>query len=222
MQIEPVAIYRGALGAKFGVPRQSGLAPALEGSVEFLPPYRNREAFRGLEGFSRIWLIWGFHANKPAREEGEWSPTVRPPRLGGNTAMGVWATRSPYRPNPLGLSCVEVTGIDLENAILHVKGADLMDGTPIFDLKPYVVYADSFPAARSGFAAAAPQPVLEVVLPEALPLSPAEREALTEILSLDPRPAYQDDPQKIYGLLFAGRDWKFRVEGSRLTVLSYE
>ena len=220
MQIEAVAYYKGALGSKFGVPRQSGLVPALEGQIVFEPKYRRSEAFRGLEGFSHLWLIWGFHANKGAK--GEWQPTVRPPRLGGNAALGVWATRSPFRPNPLGLSCVEILSIDPENCILHVRGADLMDGTPIYDVKPYVVYADSIPGAVSGFATEAPSPTLEVELPESLPLQGQEREALQALLALDPRPAYQDDAEKEYGLSYAGLDIKFRVQGGRLTVLSYE
>ena len=149
MELQPVALYHGALGSKFGIPRQSGLVPSLQGRIVFEPAFRNRDALRGLEGFDRIWLIWGFSANKPAK--GEWQPTVRPPRLGGNAAVGVWASRSPYRPNPLGLSCVELEGID--GMDLLVRGADLMDGTPIYDIKPYVAYADSFPEARSGLRA---------------------------------------------------------------------
>ena len=183
----------------------------------FEPAFRNRNALRGLEGFDRIWLIWGFSANKPAK--GEWQPTVRPPRLGGNAAVGVWASRSPYRPNPLGLSCVELEGID--GMDLLVKGADLMDGTPIYDIKPYVAYADSFPEARSGFAAAAPEAKLEVRLPEGLALGPTEREALVGLLALDPRPAYQEDPDRVYGLPFGGKDVHFRVEGRVLTVIDY-
>lgn len=217
MEVRPVAHYRGALGSKFGVPRQSGLVPSLRGRIEFEPDFRNREALRGLEGFDRIWLIWGFSANRPAR--GEWQPTVRPPRLGGNTAMGVWATRSPFRPNPLGLSCVELEGI--VGMDLLVKGADLMDGTPIYDIKPYVVYADSFPDARSGFAAEAPGKALEVLIPEDLALAPEERETLSELLALDPRPAYQQDPEKVYGMPFGGKEVHFRVENGLLTVIDY-
>lgn len=220
MQIEAVAVYRGALESKFGVPRQSGLVPALEGRIVFEAPFRRPEALRGLEGFSHLWLLWGFHANKGAK--GEWQPTVRPPRLGGNTAVGVWATRSPFRPNPLGLSCVELLSIDPETCTLQVRGADLMDGTPIFDIKPYVVYADCIPDARSGFAASAPLPKLEVVLPDSLPLEARQREALRALLALDPRPAYQDDPEKVYGFPFAGHEVRFRVQEGRLTVLSYE
>ena len=217
MEIGPVAVYRGALGSKFGIPRQSGLVPSLRGRIVFEPEYRNREALRGLEGFDRIWLIWGFSANKPAK--GEWQPTVRPPRLGGNVSMGVWATRSPFRPNPLGLSCVELEGID--GMDLLVKGADLMDGTPVYDIKPYVAYADSFPEARCGFASCAPEAVLEVRIPEDLDITPEEREALTALLSLDPRPAYQEDPDRVYGMPFGGREVHFRVDRNILTVIDY-
>ena len=218
MELRPVALYRGALGSKFGIPRQSGLVPSLKGRIVFEPDFRNREALRGLEGFDRIWLIWGFSANKPAK--GEWQPTVRPPRLGGNVSMGVWATRSPFRPNPLGLSCVELEGID--GMDLLVKGADLMDGTPVYDIKPYVAYADSFPDACCGFAAAPPEAVLEVRMPEDLTITPEEREALSALLALDPRPAYQDDPDRVYGLPFGGREVHFRVDRNVLTVIDYD
>jgi tRNA-Thr(GGU) m(6)t(6)A37 methyltransferase TsaA len=216
LQIEPVAYYRGPFGSKFGIPRQSSLAD-IRGRIVFTETYRNREALRGLEGFGRIWLIWGFSANKPAK--GEWQPTVRPPRLGGNTAMGVWATRSPYRPNPLGLSCVEVEQIDGLEII--VKGADLMDGTPIYDIKPYVPYADSFPAAAAGFASEAPQPLLEVEIPENLPFTEQQRKTLRQILSLDPRPAYQDSPEREYAMPFEGADVRFRVQDGKVIVTEY-
>ncbi len=216
LQIEPVAYYRGPFGSKFGIPRQSSLAD-VRGRIVFTEAYRNREALRGLEGFGRIWLIWGFSANKPAK--GEWQPTVRPPRLGGNTAMGVWATRSPYRPNPLGLSCVEVEEIDgLE---IVIKGADLMDGTPIYDIKPYVPYADAFPDAAGGFAQEAPKPQLEVEIPEHLPFTEAQRSILRQILSLDPRPAYQDSPEKEYAMPFEGADVRFRVQDGKVFVTDY-
>lgn len=218
MELRPIALYRGALGSKFGIPRQSGLVPSLKGRIVFEPDFRNREALRGLEGFDRIWLIWGFSANKPAK--GEWQPTVRPPRLGGNVSMGVWATRSPFRPNPLGLSCVELEGID--GMDLLVKGADLMDGTPVYDIKPYVAYADSFPDARCGFAAASPEAVLEVRMPEDLNITPEDRETLSALLALDPRPAYQDDPDRVYGLPFGGREVHFRVDRNVLTVIDYD
>ena len=217
MDIRPVALYRGALGSKFGIPRQSGLVPSLKGRIVFEPEFRNREALRGLEGFDRLWLIWGFSANKPTK--GDWQPTVRPPRLGGNVSMGVWATRSPFRPNPLGLSCVELEGID--GMDLLVKGADLMDGTPVFDIKPYVAYADSFPEARCGFASAPPEALLEVRMPEGLDITPEEREALAALLALDPRPAYQEDPDRVYGMPFGGREVHFRVDHGILTVIDY-
>ena len=217
MEIRPVAIYHGELPSKFGIPRQSGLVPSLRGRIVFEPEFRNREALRGLEGFDRIWLVWEFSGNRPAK--GEWQPTVRPPRLGGNVAMGVWATRSPFRPNPLGLSCVELETID--GMELVVRGADLMDGTPIYDIKPYVAYADSFPDARSGFAAAAPEPLLEVRIPDGLGLAPEQRETLSGILALDPRPAYQQEPGRVYGMPFCGKDVHFRVENDILTVIDY-
>lgn len=218
LEIKPIALYHGSLGSKFGIPRQSGLVPSLRGRIEFVPAFRNREALRGLEGFDRIWLIWGFSANRPAK--GEWQPTVRPPRLGGNVSMGVWATRSPFRPNPLGLSCVELEAVD--GLDLIVRGADLMDGTPVYDIKPYVAYADSFPEARCGFAASAPEAMLEVYIPEELPLTPGERETLTGLLSLDPRPAYQEDPGRVYGMPFGGREVHFRIEDHLLTVIAYD
>ena len=217
MTLEPVAYYRGQMGSKFGIPRQSGLAGGLRGRIVFESAYRNREALRGLEGFDRVWLIWGFSANRPAK--GDWQPTVRPPRLGGNAALGVWATRSPFRPNPVGLSCVELEGID--GTDLLVRGADLMDGTPVYDIKPYVVYADCFPDARCGFASTPPVAVLEVRIPEQLDLSPEDRETLVQVLSLDPRTAYQHDPDKVYGMPFGGKDVHFRVENSVLTVIDY-
>ena len=217
MTLEPVAYYRGQMGSKFGIPRQSGLAGGLRGRIVFESAYRNREALRGLEGFDRVWLIWGFSANRPAKRD--WQPTVRPPRLGGNAALGVWATRSPFRPNPVGLSCVELEGID--GTDLLVRGADLMDGTPVYDIKPYVVYADCFPDARCGFASTPPVAVLEVRIPEQLDLSPEDRETLVQVLSLDPRPAYQHDPDKVYGMPFGGKDVHFRVENSVLTVIDY-
>ena len=217
MDLKPVAHYRGALGSKFGIPRQSGLVPSLRGRIEFEPEFRNREALRGLEGFDRIWLIWEFSANKPAK--GEWQPTVRPPRLGGNVAMGVWATRSPFRPNPLGLSCAELESID--GLDLIVKGADLMDGTPIYDIKPYVAYADSFPEARCGFAATAPEAPLEVHIPASIDLSPEEREALAGLLSLDPRPAYQQDSGRVYGMPYGGKEVHFRIDQNVLIVIDY-
>jgi len=217
LEIEPVAYYKGPFGSKFGIPRQSSLAD-IKGRIVFTERYRNREALRGLEGFDRVWLIWGFSANRPAK--GEWQPTVRPPRLGGNTSMGVWATRSPYRPNPLGLSCVQVEAV--EGMEILVRGADLMDGTPIYDIKPYIAYADSFPDAACGFASAPPERKLRVVIPEHLPFNEEQRTALTQILSLDPRPAYQDTPDRVYAMPFDGADVCFRVEEGTVYVTGYK
>lgn len=218
LSLHPVAYYKGPFGSKFGVPRQSALAPDIEGRIVFEEKYRVREALRGLEGFERIWLIWGFNANRPAK--GEWQPTVRPPRLGGNTAVGVWATRSPFRPNPLGLSAVEL--VRVEDFDLIVKGADLMDGTPVYDIKPYVAYADAYPESASGFASGAPSARLLVKIPEELPFSPQQRKALSEVLALDPRPAYQNMPDRIYAMPFDGADVFFKVsEDGVLTVTGY-
>ena len=215
LHIKPVAYYKGPFGSKFGIPRQSALANAIKGRIVFTEPYRVQEALRGLEGFERIWLIWGFSGNKPAK--GEWQPTVRPPRMGGNTAMGVWATRSPFRPNPLGLSCVELLAV--EGMELLVQGADLMDGTPIYDIKPYIPYADAWPKARSGFVSGAPEATLQVVIPEDLPLDATQREALAQVLALDPRPAYQDSPDKVYGMVFDKMDIRFTVKDGVLTII---
>ena len=216
--IKPIAFYKGPFGSKFGIPRQSSLSAQIRGRVVFCKPYGVPEALRGLEGFSRIWLIWGFSGNKPAK--GEWQPMVRPPRLGGNASMGVWATRSPFRPNPLGLSCVELEAI--EEGELRVRGADLMDGTPIYDIKPYIAYADSFPEARCGYAAKAPEPSLKVVIPESLPLGESQCQVLEQVLSLDPRPAYQRQDGKEYAMPFDGADIRFRVQGDVLTVTGYD
>ena len=218
--IRPIARYYGDLGEKFGVPRQAGVVEELEGRVVFEPQYRDPEALRGLEGFDRLWLIWQFSEN--LRKEGDWSPTVRPPRLGGNTRMGVFATRSPFRPNALGLSCVRLLGIEQDRGkgtVLRIGGADLMSGTPIFDIKPYIPYADAHPEARSGFAPDAGAK-LTVDFPAKLEaLVPAEKRlALRGVLANDPRPRYQKDPERVYGLNFAGQNVKFTVDGDRLTV----
>lgn len=204
---------------KFGVPRQSGLVNSLQGTIVFEPAYRNPDAFRGLEGFSHIWLIWQF---SEAIRTG-WSATVRPPRLGGNTRMGVFATRSPFRPNPIGLSCVQLNGIELDTPrgpLLHVSGADLMDATPIYDIKPYLAFTDSHPEAVGGFADPAYAYSLDVVFPDDLisrvPLS--VRQALIDILKQDPRPSYQKDPDRVYGVPFHNMDIRFSVSGSILTV----
>ena len=215
MTLTPVAYYRGPFSSKFGIPRQSSLVP-VEGRIVFEPAFREKEALRGLDGFDRLWLIWGFSANRDTK--GEWQPTVRPPRLGGNERMGVWATRSPFRPNPLGLSAVELLRVD--GLDLVVRGADLMDGTPIYDIKPYLVYADSFPEARQGFVCGAPERALQVVFPEGFPEE--AKPVLERVLSMDPRPAFQHRSNKVYGMPFQGRDLRFRVEGNVLSVISWE
>ena len=209
--------------SKFGIPRQSGLVEALKARVVFEPDFRSPEAVRGLEGFSHIWLIWQF--SQAVRED--WSPTVRPPRLGGNTRMGVFATRSPFRPNAVGLSSVRLERVEPhtpQGPVLHVAGADLMDGTPIFDIKPYVPYADSKPQALGGFASTPKEATLAVDIPPELleRIPPEKRAALTGVLAQDPRPAYQEDGERIYGMGFGGLDIKFRVEGDRLTVVAVE
>ena len=218
MEIRPVATFRSPFATKFGIPRQSGLAEGLRGRIVLEPDYRDPAALRGLEAFDYLWLIWEFSGNRPA---GTFRPTVRPPRLGGNERIGVFASRSPFRPNALGLSCVRIERIEWEGPegpVIHVLGADLMDGTPVYDIKPYVRYADSRPDARSGFVDATDWQPLEVHLPDDLPFSAAERETLRDILAQDPRPPYHDDPEKRYGMSFAGHDIRFRVCGGVLTV----
>lgn len=216
----PVAVYRGEFPAKFGIPRQSGIVPELTGRIVFLPEFRDREALRGIEGYSHLWLIWQISEN--LRES--WSPTVRPPRLGGNRRMGVFATRSPFRPNPLGLSCVRLLAVEdagAEGRVLRVAGADLMDGTPIYDIKPYIPYADCIPEAVSRFA---PDPggTLKVEFaPGTAELVDSERlPALRGVLANDPRPRYQDDPERVYVLKFGGMEIKFTVDGHTLTVVA--
>ncbi len=218
--MQVIARVRSDFPTKFGVPRQSGLVDALEATVVFEPPYRNPDALRGLEGFSHLWLLWVF--DRAVRQG--WSPTVRPPRLGGNTRMGVFATRSPFRPNPIALSAVALSGIEQtveHGPVLHIRGADLMDGTPILDIKPYIPYADSHPEALGGFAAVPAGETLEVRIPPPLleRIPPARREALRGVLAQDPRPPYQRDPERIYGFGFAEQEVKFSVNGSILTVL---
>lgn len=198
---------------KFGIPRQSGLVEELKATIVFEPEYRNPDALRGLEGFSHLWLIWQF--SQAVRKD--WSPTVRPPRLGGNTRMGVFATRSPFRPNPIGLSCVGLEGVELhtpQGPVIHVTGADLMDGSPIYDIKPYIPYADCRPQAVGGFASAPKEATLEVdIPPELLAQVPEElREALIGVLAQDPRPTYQHDPERVYGMAFGGLEVRFTVE----------
>ena len=219
MTLKVIAHIHTAFPTKFGIPRQSGLVDSLRGEVIFTPEYRSADAVRGLEDFSHIWLVWQFSGT--VRDS--WSPTVRPPRLGGNTRMGVFATRSPFRPNPIGLSCVRLEGIRREpelGHVLEVSGADLMDGTPILDIKPYIPYADSHPDALGGFAAVPAGETLSVSIPPALLAQvPAERqEALRGVLAQDPRPHYQKDPERVYGFSFAGFEVRFTVDGNQLTV----
>lgn len=214
-----IARIHSDFSTKFGVPRQSGLVDALESTIIFEPKFRNADALRGLDGFSHLWLVWVF--DQAIRET--WSPTVRPPRLGGNQRMGVFATRSPFRPNPIALSSVKLAGIEQTaefGTVLKIRGADLMDGTPILDIKPYIPYADSHPDAVGGFASAPAGETLEVsISPELLERIPGNRrEALRGVLAQDPRPHYQDDPDRIYGFVFAGLEVKFSVDGKRLTV----
>ncbi len=217
--IEPIAVMHSDFPTKFGIPRQSNLAESLRSTIVFEPKYRNTNALRGLEEYSHLWLIW--HFSQAIRSE--WTPTVRPPRLGGNTKMGVFATRSPFRPNALGLSCVKLLSLEetAENGtVIHVAGADLMDGTPIFDIKPYIPYADCHPDALGGFTATAPDYLLQVDFPShLLSLLPQDKQqAALEVLSHDPRPSYQQSPHRLYGLSFAGFDIRFSVTDKTLYV----
>ena len=228
MTIEPIAYFHSPMTSKFGIPRQSGLADALPGRIVFVPAYRHPDAVRGLDAFDYLWLIWEFSANSKHTSSPVTphpSPlTVRPPRLGGNTRIGVFASRSPFRPNRLGLSCVYINKVELtvhEGPVIHVCGADLMDGTPIYDIKPYVVYADSRPEARSGFVDNAEWQTLQVDVPDALALrfTADELDALRQVLAQDPRPQFHDDPDRIYGMPFGGRDVRFRVANGVLSVV---
>lgn len=210
------------LAGKFGIPRQGGVASALRGRIVFEPPYRNAEALRGLEDFTHLWVIWDF---SEAHAE-QWHPTVRPPRLGGNRRMGVWATRSPFRPNSIGLSSLRIHAIHLhtpEGPVIEVEGPDLMDGTPILDIKPYLPYADSHPDATGGFTQtlSSDERLLRVEIPaeEASHLPPEKLEALRQVLACDPRPRYQDDPERLYSMTFAGREVRFRVKDGLATVV---
>ena len=217
--MEIIATIRSDFPTKFGIPRQSGLVEELRATVVFEPEYRSPDALRGLEDFSHLWLIWQF--SEAVRDK--WSPTVRPPRLGGNTRMGVFATRSPFRPNPIGLSCVRLEGIRREpelGCVLEVSGADLMDGTPILDIKPYIPYADCRPEATEGFTGQIEMHALTVSIPpELLSRFPAEkRDALIGVLAQDPRPRYQTDASRVYGLEFGGYEVKFSVNGQKMTV----
>ena len=220
MDIFPIAHFRSPFTSKFGIPKQSGLVEELRGSIVFELKYRNSDYIRGLEDFDFLWLIWEFSAN-PHRAV---SPVVRPPVLGGNERVGVFATRSPFRPNPLGLSSVKIDHVEMSDSlgpVIHVLGADLMDGTPIFDIKPYIAYADCHVGVRCGFVDQRKWPKLSVVIPPSLEafLSKEQLEALRHTLELDPRPHYQNDPQKVYGMPFEGRDIHFLVNDGVLTVL---
>lgn len=222
MIIEPIAYFHSHFPTKFGVPRQSGIINELRGYIIFEPKYRVREALRGLEGYDYIWLIWEFSANR--KDDESWYATVRPPLLGGNKAVGLFATRSPFRPNPLGLSSVRIERIDFEtkNApVIYVLGADLMDGTPIYDIKPYVEYADSHVDVRSGFVDDYEWELLDVDFPSNLleRISVDMRRSLIKVLELDPRPQYKDDKEKVYGMSYGGFDIRFKVSDRILTVV---
>ena len=229
MRIIPIAYFHSPLTSKFGIPRQSGLVQNLPGRIVFTPPFRHAEAVRGLEYFDYLWLIWEFSANNlhtSSEQDASHSAqhlTVRPPRLGGNERVGVFASRSPFRPNSLGLSCIRIKDIDMtadEGPVIHVLGADLMDGTPIYDVKPYVSYADAHPEARSGFVDTTEWKPLEVHIPQPLAakLSTEELNVLTSLLSQDPRPQFHHDPQRQYGMHFGGHDVRFRVADGVLSV----
>ena len=240
--IHPIAHIRTDLTSKFGIPRQSGLVPELEGTIVFEPAYRNPDALRGLENYSHIWLIWHFDqgfasAKQTGRFDGSgeaayfdrqtFYPTVRPPKMDGNTRVGVFATRSPNRPNSLGLSLVRITGIEMEGPEgprIHVAGADLMDGTPIFDIKPYLPATECIPDADKGIGRLRHVETLDVEIPDewVKKLPEGKTEALRRILELDPRPGYQDDPSRVYGFPFAGKEVKFRVEDGTAIVVSIE
>jgi len=220
MEIQPIAHFESPFTTKFGIPRQSGLVPDLTGRIVFAPEYRQMDAVRGIDGFDYLWLVWEFSANRDAEK----SLTVRPPRLGGNLRMGVFATRSPFRPNNLGLSCVKFDRVENDpklGPVIYVRGADLMDGTPIYDIKPYVAYADAHPEARSGFVDKTEWQPLQVELPDDLAAKvPADHiESLKATLAQDPRPRYHDDPTRIYGMPFLNLDIRFKVADNVLTVV---
>ena len=219
-EIQAIARMKSDFPTKFGIPRQSGLVEELRSTIIFEPEFRNPDALRGIEGYSHLWLIWQF--SEAVRQD--WSPTVRPPRLGGNTRMGVFATRSPFRPNSLGLSCVRLLEVEQTTncgTVLHVGGADLMDGTPIFDIKPYIAYGDAHPEALGGFTDHAGDFLLHVNFPDNLlnRIPHDKRQALLGVLSHDPRPSYQRSSDRVYGLSFAGLNIRFRVDGENLFVL---
>ena len=217
-EFQPIATMRSAFPTKFGIPRQSGLVTELKSTIVFEPAYRNPEMLRGIEGFSHLWLIWSF-----SKSGDRWSPTVRPPRLGGNQRMGVFATRSPFRPNSIGLSSVRLERVELhtpEGPVLHVSGADLMDGTPVFDIKPYIPYADCHPDAAAGFTAQTQFHHLTMVCDAGLwaRVPAVQQAALQGVLENDPRPSYQHDPERVYGMEFGGLEVHFKVDGEVLTV----
>lgn len=220
-EIEPIAVFRSPFSTKFGVPRQSGVVPELCGRVVFEPKYRAPEALRGLEGFDYVWLIWGFHeaAREGSKSADVFKPTVRPPRLGGNVRLGVFATRSPFRPNGLALSAVKISRIG--EGEIEVLGADLMDSTPIYDVKPYLPYVDAHPEARSGFVDTQEWKPLKVIFPEELQkrLSTAELKSLCGVLKQDPRPHYHDDPTRVYGMSYGRWNVRFRISDGILTVI---
>ncbi len=221
MELRPLARVHSDFAGKFGVPRQSGLVPELTAVLEFEPEFRSPEAVRGLEAFTHLWLIWEFSENA----DRGWRPTVRPPRLGGNRRLGVFATRSPFRPNPIGLSCVRLLELRMDRErgpLLLLGGADLTDGTPVYDIKPYIPYADCRPEASGGFTAETERRTLEVEFPPALleRVPENKRQALLGVLAMDPRPAYQEDPERVYGFRFAGREVRFSVAEEVLTVHS--
>lgn len=221
MEIKPIAFFHSSLTSKFGIPRQSGLANELQGQIVFEPEYQREEAVRGLEQFDYLWLIWEFSAN-PHEQQGL---TVRPPRLGGNERVGVFASRSPFRPNRLGLSCVYINKVEMtrdKGPVIHVKGADLMDGTPIYDIKPYVTYADSHADARSGFVDEKEWHPLQVVMTDECQrcFSAEELAGLCQVLAQDPRPRYHDDEERVYGMPFGGFDVRFKVKDDVLTVVN--
>ena len=220
MNIEPIAYFHSPMTSKFGIPRQSGLMNDLLGTIVFVPEYQNPDAIRGLEDFDYLWLIWEFSGNRNETA----NLTVRPPRLGGNERVGVFASRSPFRPNRLGLSCVYINKVEMtasSGPVIHVAGADLMDGTPIYDIKPYVVYADSRPDARSGFVDHVHWEPLVVEIPAALAslYSEEELKGLRQVLSQDPRPRYHHDENRVYGMPFGGRDVRFQVKENVLKVV---
>lgn len=220
VNISVIARMKSDFPTKFGIPRQSGLVDALQSTIIFEPEYRNADALRGLEDFSHLWIIWQF--SEAVRKE--WSPTIRPPRLGGNTRMGVFATRSPFRPNSLGLSSVRILGLEHTvryGTVIHVAGADLMDGTPIFDIKPYVPYSDCHSDATGGFTDTAGDFILKVDITDELlnSIPHSKRDAVLGILSHDPRPSYQKDPERIYGISFGGMNIRFQVSEKTLKVI---